>query len=141
MSTPIQLTDVDRRIWHEELDQFVPRKVFDVHTHIYRWAFNTDPNKESGPYAAFVGQRFREAGRNLLNACDEILMPGREVHRLSFPFPFAPSCDFAASNDFLAEEICHDRKSGGLMLVKPSMTATELEQQVDRHGFLGFKPY
>ena len=34
-------TSVDRRIWDEELDEFVPQRVFDVHTHIYRWEADT----------------------------------------------------------------------------------------------------
>ena len=46
ISPPLERTDLDHRIWHEELDEFVPPRVFDVHTHIYRWAFNLDPNKE-----------------------------------------------------------------------------------------------
>ena len=45
----LELTEVDRRIWQEELAAFVPPRVFDVHTHAYRWAFNTDPAKEGGP--------------------------------------------------------------------------------------------
>jgi glutamate-1-semialdehyde 2,1-aminomutase len=68
-------------------------------------------------------------------------MPGREVHRLSFGFPFPDSCDFEASNAFLARQVRRDPQSAGLMLVHPSMTAEYAEEQVERHGFLGFKPY
>ena len=42
---------VQRGIWQEELEDFVPAKVFDAHTHIYRWAFDLDPNKATGPFA------------------------------------------------------------------------------------------
>ncbi len=68
-------------------------------------------------------------------------MPGREIHRLAFGFPFPDSCDFEASNVFLAEQVRRDPHSAGLMLVHPSMTAAYAEEQIDRHGFLGFKPY
>ncbi len=141
MPAPIALTDVDRRIWEEELDEFVPQRVFDVHTHIFRWAFNTDPNKETGPYRQFVCPAYEEATWQLADACDALLMPGREVHRLSFPFPFSPSCDFEASNEFVAAQTRHDPLSGALMLVQPSMTAEYVERQVEQYGFLGFKPY
>ncbi len=133
-------TDLDRRIWQEELDEFVPRRVFDVHTHIYRWAFDIDPDREAGPYRTLLGEHFTEATWDLADACDRLLMPGREVHRLSFPFPF-PHCDFAASNEFLAGQVRRDPHSAGLMLVHPSMSAEHVEEQVTRHGFLGFKPY
>jgi glutamate-1-semialdehyde 2,1-aminomutase len=138
---PLECTDLDRRIWTEELDEFVPQQVFDVHTHIYRWSFYTDPNKDKGPYRALLGETFAEATWELANTCDALLMPGREVHRLSFPFPFPYSCDFEASNAFLAREVGKDPRSAGLMLVHPSMTAEYAEQQIERSGFLGFKPY
>lgn len=141
MTSCMTLNDVDRRIWREELDAFVPAKVFDVHTHVYRWAFNLDPQKETGPYKKFAGEEYAEATWELANAVDAALMPGRDVHRLSFPFPFSPECDFARSNAFVAEQTSRDPQSGALMLVTPQMTATEVEAEVNKHRFLGFKPY
>src|SRR4029077_13789975 len=98
MRVPFDLTDLDRRIWAEELDEFVPYRVFDVHTHLYRWAFYTGPDPEQSPYRALLGDASAEATWELAAACAASLMPSREVHRLSFPFPFSPSCDFNASN-------------------------------------------
>jgi glutamate-1-semialdehyde 2,1-aminomutase len=138
---PLERTDLDRRIWEEELDEFVPRRVFDVHTHIYRWAFYLDPARESSAYRTLLGDTFAEATWDLANRCDALLMPGREVHRLSFPFPFEHPCDFEASNEFLAREVSRDPLSAGLMLVHPGMSADHVEEQVEKHGFLGFKPY
>jgi glutamate-1-semialdehyde 2,1-aminomutase len=134
----IELTDVDRRIWGEELDGFVPREVFDVHCHIYRWALNTDPEKGTG---GPLFSRFPESGWADLDACDRVLMPGRRMHRLAFPMPFPVATDFEASNRFVAEQVPHDRHSAGLMLVHPSMTAEYLERQIDTHRLVGFKPY
>lgn len=141
MNAPFELTDLDRRIWEEELNEFVPQRVYDAHTHIYRWAFNTDPHKNEGPYYAFAGTTYAEASWDLLQACDAALFPGREVHRLAFPFPFSPAVDFAASNEFVAAETASDPLSAALMLVHPSMKADEVEREVERGGFLGFKPY
>ena len=64
---------------------------------------------------------------DLVNACDALLMPGREVHRLSFPFPFQHPCDFEGSNAFLAEQL--PGPSAGLMLVHPGMTAEYAENR------------
>src|SRR5690242_385860 len=97
MSADLNLTDLDRRIWREELDEFVPARVYDIHTHIYRWAFNTEPAKNQGGYYQFAGTTFAEANWDMLQACDAQLFPGRTVHRLSFPFPFSPAVDFSAS--------------------------------------------
>ena len=137
----LELTDVDRRIWTEELDSFVPQRVFDVHTHYYRWAFNTDPAKETGRFADLMGRDFPESDRVRLDACDALLLPGRQVHRLSFGFPFSPTCDMEASNRFAAEQTNKSPGSAALMLVHPSMSSDYLEKKVRVGGFLGFKPY
>jgi Amidohydrolase len=144
MTPPLERTDLDRRIWEEELDDFVPRRVFDAHTHIYRWAFDLNPDKATGPYGTLftaLGPTFTEATWKLANECDALLMPGREVHRLSFPFPFQHPCDFEGSNAFLADQLRQDPQSAGLMLVHPGTTTEHAEELIERHGFLGFKPY
>ncbi|MBN2291363.1 MAG: amidohydrolase family protein [Pirellulales bacterium] len=137
----VEITDLDRHIWNEELDEFVPRDVFDIHTHVYLWEFNTDPDRDSGPCAAFARDLFPKADFEALQTVDGLLMPGRRVSRLSFPFPFWPYCDFEASNHWASEQAQADPESAGLMVVHPSMTAEDVEAELDRHGLLGFKPY
>jgi glutamate-1-semialdehyde 2,1-aminomutase len=134
-------TDLDRRIWQEELDAFVPSRVFDVHTHIYRWAFDINPDKASGPYAASIGRHFPEVTYELANRVDAALMPGRQVERLGFPFPFAGACDFDGSNDHVATEMAKAANSAALMLVHPGMSAAAVEASLRRTGAIGLKPY
>ena len=136
----MQLNDVDRRIWREEIDAFVPQDVFDIHTHAYRWTFNTDPDKENSPYTK-MGRDFPVSDRAQMDAWDAMLLPGRKVKRLAFGYPFSPSCDFEASNRFAAEQAKLVPGSGALMLVHPSMTPASLEEKIRTHGFLCFKPY
>ncbi|MEO8495888.1 MAG: amidohydrolase family protein [Planctomycetota bacterium] len=137
----VELNDLDRRIWEEELAGFVPERIFDVHTHIYRWAFYTAPDKETSSYRQFVNAECEEASWQLLDECDRLLMPGRQVSRLAFPFPFAEHCDFEGSNQFVAEQVAADPPSGALMLVRPEMTADQIATAVRKYGFLGLKPY
>ena len=145
---PIELNDVDRRIWTEELDPFVPQRVFDAHAHYYCWEFNTDPAKETGPFAELVKKGFQDSNRARLAAVDAALLPGRQMQRLAFgcPFwtagpPFLPACDFEASNRFTAEQVRQEPGSAALMVVHPSMSRHYLEEQIRTQGFLGFKPY
>jgi glutamate-1-semialdehyde 2,1-aminomutase len=136
----LDLNDLDRRIWQEELEEWVPMRVFDQHTHIYRWAHNLDLDKDVSAYGNLVKNGFEEASSALLDECDATLMPGRETHRLAFPFPY-PQCDFAAANDYIAAQTALDPNSAALMLVHPTMSASQVEATVLQHGFLGFKPY
>ena len=41
-ATPIALTDLDRRIWAEEIDPVIPGRIFDIHAHVFL-------NKHIGP--------------------------------------------------------------------------------------------
>ena len=141
MDLNIELTDLDRRIWSEELDGFVPERVFDVHTHVYRWEFNTDPTREQSRWYALFGRHYPESDLATLRACDATLMPGRTVQRLSFPFPFWPACDFEASNRHAATVAASDPGSAALMLVHPDMSEDELESRIAGGAFVGFKPY
>ena len=135
------LTDLDRRIWGDELADFVPANVIDAHSHIYRWAFNLDPHKESGPFQNSIGVHFPEVSWQAADAVDAVLFPGRTISRLSFPFPFPQPCDFAASNTFVAGEVANDPASAGLMLVHPGMGADEIEATLERTKLIGLKPY
>ncbi len=133
-------TDLDRRIWAEELDEFVPQSVFDAHTHVYRWAFNTDPDRDTGPYK-LIGRDFPEVDWSLADAVDAALMPGRKVDRLAFPMPFPEPCDFEASNAYIAQQTSAAPHSAGLMLVHPGMSAAQIEAAVLDKGLIGLKPY
>lgn len=134
-------TDLDQRIWAEELDGFVPDRVFDVHTHIYRWAFNLNPDKETGPYAPSIGRYFPEVTTKLADEIDAALLPGRQVERLAFPFPFAGQCDFDGSNTYVANEAARSADSAALMLVHPGMSEAEILATLKRTGAIGLKPY
>lgn len=134
-------TDLDQRIWAEELDGFVPDRVFDVHTHIYRWAFNLNPDKETGPYAPSIGRYFPEVTTKLADEIDAALLPGRKVERLAFPFPFAGRCDFDGSNTYVGNEAAKSADSAALMLVHPGMSEAEILATLKRTGAIGLKPY
>lgn len=141
MTAPPELSDLDRAVWENELAEFVPETIFDAHTHLYRWRFNLDPNKEQGPLKAFAGTTWAESTSELANAVDARLLPGRTVHRLAFPFPFPHPNDFDAANRFLSEQLRSDPDSAGLLLVHPGMSAETIEQQADSLRLIGFKPY
>ena len=56
-SSELNLTNLNHQIWEEEILDFFPQKIFDVHTNIYRWKFNLDINKKSNPYS-YQGRYF-----------------------------------------------------------------------------------
>jgi hypothetical protein len=136
----VQINDLDRRIWNEELEDFVPAQVYDLHTHIgsSRFDLGSGPGyaDSGGPWALLHAGTTTE----VLAEADALLMPGRAVHRLAFPIPHR-QCDFEGSNDYVSAEVRKDPLSAALMLVHPGMRADKVDQAIRRHRFVGFKPY
>ena len=140
MKSPIHWKEIDRQIWEEELDPFIPKRIFDMHTHVYKWAHTLKPRLEPGGWQGMFGRQFPLSSWKILNACGAVLLPGREIHRLSFPTPFL-HCNFDKANHYLASEVEQDPKSAALMLTHPAMTAGEVERSIEKGGFVGLKSY
>ncbi len=135
----LTLNDLDRRIWESELEKFVPMTVFDTHTHVYDWRMDSPDVKNDAPPDPGHG-RFPLTDRSTLQAIDAVLMPGRTVHRISFPCPLQPAPP-AQTNAFAARQADGDPQSAILMHVRPDMTPGTIDAEIKQHGFRGFKPY
>ena len=138
----LKVNDLDRQIWQEELEAFVPARLYDMHTHLSLAKFNLDPKT---PYSvrgrANPSGIFDEKGSlELLNSVEVLLNPGRKVDHLLMPDPYE-KFDFAGANEFIASEAKKKPGTRALMVIHPSMTATDVEKNVVKHRFVGFKPY
>ncbi|WP_168770559.1 amidohydrolase family protein [Flavimaricola marinus] len=138
---PWTKTALDIRIWAEELEDFVPFEVFDVHTHLHDWSHYKEPSKSHGPYASTIGRHFPRATRAIADAVDASLMPGRKVDRLSFPYPYPQPVDVSSANSLIATEMADAPASAGLMLVQPDMTTGQIRKTLRQTGMIGLKPY
>ena len=138
----LKVNDLDRRIWQKELEDFVPSRLYDMHTHLSRAKFDLDPKSKSSVRGlADPSGIFDEKGSlELLSSVEAILNPGRQVDHLLMPDPYE-KCDFSGANEFIAKEAKKKAGTRALMLVHPSMTAGEVEKMVVSHRFVGFKPY
>ena len=139
MAELLDINDLDREIWREELDSFVPRRVFDLHTHLTRSEFELSKENryDNKPDKSVL---YKAGTVEMLDACDELLYPGRTVTRLLFPVPHR-ECDFTGSNNYIAAQARKKPGAAALMLVHPKMTSKEVDQAIRRHRFLGYKPY
>ena len=134
------ITSLDKQIWDEELENFVPKNIFDVHTHIYKWSFNKDPKKDIGE-RNFQGKYFSEVSMRFADQVDQLLMPNRVVNRLSFPFPFKYPCNFEGSNEYILEQTKTLTENKCLILINPNMDKNYIEELLLKNNIKGFKPY
>jgi glutamate-1-semialdehyde 2,1-aminomutase len=82
----LEINDLDKKIWDEELNDFVPEKVYDVHTHIYQWQSNLDKNKNTGPYK-YQGENFLNVSFDLLDKVDNRINAWKSCGEIIFPLP------------------------------------------------------
>ena len=131
------VTDYDKKIWEEELKDFLPDKIMDCHTHVYKLEHKRktpEDRKKSG----LVSWTSTVAKDNPIEDLDEtykLMFPGKDVKALMFGM-----YETDANNDYLAEK----SKEWGwpaLFYSLPSMSADELEAAIRKGGFLGVKCY
>ena len=134
---PIEPNDLDQSIWRNELEDFVPSRVFDAHAHVYRPEFDLDRDDED-PRKPYHDITSSDLGT--LQQIDRVILPGREVHYLAFGYPF-PKCDFAALAEYTAATVSEDPQSAGLMVVAPSLDPAWVRETLAATGLIGMKPY
>ncbi len=125
---------LDREIWDEELENFVPIKIFDAHTHLWNKAFSKDANPPND-------WENYNTGLKELQDISSLFYPGRKIHFLSFPSPVR-NTDHKGVSEWAAEELAQDKDSRGAMLLSPEISAADIESFISRHAnCVALKPY
>lgn len=125
-------TDLDRRIWEEELEPFVPAKVFDAHTHIWSEA-NALPETRKNPLRFPVDAA-------ALAAWQQALFPGRRLGFMMLGTP-VPRINFDADREWCVAESKKLPDSVCAVLVTPRSDPRKLVADARRLGFRALKPY
>ena len=136
----IEIRDIDRQIWEEELSGFLPQKIFDAHAHLLLPQHNLSQDDIDSVVQPTVPKQVSKMDGQTARQVYSLLFPGREVSSVFMGWPFERT-DFEAVNRFVAEQAAQDPLSVAFMLTPPSFSATHLAQQVDTYGFRGLKPY
>ena len=140
MKLDVTPNDLDQCIWEEELDDFVPQRIFDAHTHVHDFRNVLQNTDSPHPFLTETWRKWPLVTWEMLNEADRLLLPGREVHRIAFGNPlFAEPLEDA--NAFTAREASSDPESIALMLVRPDVRPEDIAGQVSELGFRGLKPY
>ncbi|MFA5865800.1 MAG: amidohydrolase family protein [Phycisphaerae bacterium] len=140
MEITVQLNDLDRQIWEEELAEFVPSRIFDAHTHLYD--FRPEISAAVEPVATYgtLWLDYPLSTWSMLGQVDQLLLPGRQVHRIAFGNPLQKS-SLEQANAFTAQQVLADPQSIALMLTRPSLSPREMIDQIRKYHFQGLKPY
>jgi len=133
-NTPAE-RDYNQRIFREELDDFVPAKIFDMHVHVSP----PDDFPRKTPFSC-GGVPITSYTYDELAADLEFALPKRQVEALCFGFP-DPKLNHERNNTYVGGN-ADFRKFFPLRLIDPHRdNAASVNADIDRYGFLGFKPY
>lgn len=132
MQPAIEYREHDRQVWEEELDAFVPQRVFDAHCHLVDLAHV--------PRATLNPMFERSTDLKRLRDASAQLYPGRQMGFLTLGTPLV-GIDVAAHTLFVANETRGQADVFPSRLVTPACRVEDVYHDVKTHGFVGLKPY
>ena len=128
----IFINDSDRIVWEEDLNEFVPKQLFDAHVHFWNDDFLPLNHPERNAYVF--------ADLQVSDAWNSRIFPERQIEYLVLGTP-CPGMDVQGHNAFIAAEL--KKRPGSRMnrLVTPQCSVDHIRRDILHHGFIGLKPY
>ena len=139
MAQLFEVKDVDRRVYQEKLQDFIPDRLIDVHTHVWK-----AEHQKIGPdaFSRVVSWPARVANDNPVEDLVEgyrLLFPGKTVTPLMFASVYDAE-SMPRMNAYVSE--CAARmKFPALIYAHPAWTGADLEKKIKAGRFLGAKVY
>jgi len=138
MSQLFEINTIDQQFYEGRLRAFLPDRILDVHTHVWRKTF-----RRAAPTGRAVTWPLRVAeehpAEDLLTTYDR-LFPDKSVRALIFSFLESHDDDFAGANTYVSQ-CASEHNLPALVFASPQWSADRLEQEIVRGGFLGAKVY
>lgn len=130
----LEIRDCDRQVWEEELDEFVPQRVFDAHCHLV--------DLDHVPREVREARSMFSHGTDLalLRDVSQRLYPGRELGFLTLGMPLE-QIDVTKHVGFHADQVRGQSDVVASRLVTPTCRVDDIRRDVVEHGFVGLKPY
>ena len=134
-----EYNDVDRAIWAEHLEDWLPPRIIDAHTHVMEPRFQVIPMSEAMRRQYWVNEVRCPIDAASAQRCLRTVFPGRHVSCVAFGMP-ALDFDIDAGNDWLQPE-CARRGWHNLAVIRPQWTQEKLLALLNRPAVIGVKPY
>ncbi len=134
-----EVTDFDKKLWQRELEEFVPAKIYDVHTHLWNEKF-ADGNRDVDSVLRL------EIDLPALRSWSGSIFPGRSFGFLALPTPLA-DIDVSGHNQWMVQNVqgyvrpVGDFPSFSGILVTPDMSPEELRGSAGGDIIAALKPY
>ncbi len=137
----IEIKEVDRRFYEERLRGWLPDRMIDIHTHVWRRRDYLPgvPRRGEGRSVSWPGRVAEDNPMEDLMETYRLMLPGKKVTPLIFPNIPQPD-NLGKINGYVSE--CSRRfKVPALIFSDPGWSAPELEDKIEAGGFIGAKSY
>jgi predicted TIM-barrel fold metal-dependent hydrolase len=129
----------DKQFYRKKLNDFLPDKIIDIHTHIWLDRFRSGSCRAPVRAAAWPWLVANENSIEALQETYRLLFPGKEVTPLVFS-QVSLEYDIEAGNAYV-RECAQTHGLPALRVTQPRESAADVEQAVESGGFLGIKVY
>lgn len=130
------VTDYDKMIWEEELKDFLPDKILDVHTHVYKKENKEYSGKKVDGLVTWTDAVAEDDPIEDLQETYRLMFPGKQVTALMFG-----TANGRANTNEYVKQVVANTGWPALYYSHSSETADELERKIREGGFLGTKSY
>jgi hypothetical protein len=131
---------IDQRIWEEELEWWVPARLFDAHNHPVRpQDCLLKPEDTDWPRSPDI-DKMGIVDLDQLRKVDSIILPGRKMEYLLVAAPW-PRTDWDGQAEFMAREVAGEALTVAEMPLHPALKPEWVADKADRLGLVGLKPY
>lgn len=131
--------DVDRAFWQEHLQEFLPDKIIDAHTHVGYPDLRLEQMTEEKKRQYWVNELSEPITPNEAKRCYETVFPGRELSCVAFG-----QVSLEWDIEGIEKRLEKDIPALGwtrLAVVGPEVTAAGLDEILDADGTIGVKVY
>ncbi|MFH1969056.1 MAG: amidohydrolase family protein [Verrucomicrobiota bacterium] len=140
MKSLFEVKEIDREFYERRLSDWLPDRIIDVHTHVWLKQFKV--RKEPGMKVRTVSWPSMVADENPVEDLIEtykLMFPGKTVTPMIFA-NLTGAKHFDAANDYVS---LSSRQHGfpALIFSDPRWAVSDLEDRIQKGGFLGIKSY
>jgi len=122
-------SEYDKKVYAQELRDFLPDKIIDTHAHVFKKEFTK-------PSTTWVGKVMDECTYENLEQTFLDMLPGKKLKAVMMGLP---SRDHEVGNAYIEE--CINMGGTGLFCTKYDTPLSVIEEAITKRGFKGIKPY
>lgn len=131
------VNDNDRKIYNDELADFLPDEIIDIHTHVH--SIKNRKTRDISRQVLWPSFVAKENTGAQLDETYKLMFPGKKVTPLIFTTASKHE-DFEVTNNYVAEQ-SHKFNFPALYFSMPWETGSQLEKKCREGNFLGLKAY